>query len=105
MSHCYARLCVLSFALAIALTWGLGVLVAGLGAACYGWGAAFVDVLGSIYIGYAPTVGGSFIGFLWGFVDGFIGGAIFALLYNYFTKCCERCCARWCKPCEPKKKE
>ena len=42
--------------------------------------------LHNIFIGYAITWPGAFIGLVWGFVTAFIGGAVFAWLYNSFTK-------------------
>lgn len=46
-----------------------------------GWGVEFVEVMASIYVGFAPTIGGE-IGGIWGFVDGMIAGAIVAFTYN-----------------------
>lgn len=75
-----------AFGLAAGILWGLGVLVTGLAAALFGYGIQFVNVVGSFYIGYAPTVVGSIIGGVWGFFDALIGGFVFALLYNFLTK-------------------
>ncbi|CAJ37739.1 bacteriophage holin [Methanocella arvoryzae] len=68
------------------ILWGLAVLVTGLTAALFGYGLKFVDVVGSFYLGYEPTVIGSILGGVWGFFDGLIGGFVFALLYNYLAK-------------------
>ncbi len=73
------------FGLAAGILWGLAVMVTGLLAAWFGYGKMFVDVVGSFYIGYQPTVPGSIIGCIWGFFDGLIGGFVFALLYNFLA--------------------
>jgi hypothetical protein len=75
------RLSVKGLALALGVTWGAGVLVLGLMGAV-GWGRAVVDVLGSLYLGFRPTLVGSVIGGVWAFVDGAIAGVIVAWLYN-----------------------
>ncbi|MEE9125296.1 MAG: bacteriophage holin [candidate division NC10 bacterium] len=68
---------------ALGLTWGAGVLFLGL-AGAIGWGRPVVDVLGSFYLGFGPSLFGSLIGGLWGFVDGAVGGVVIAWLYNRF---------------------
>jgi hypothetical protein len=75
------RLSVKAAALSCGLIWGSGVLLLGLLAAL-GWGRALVDVLGSVYVGFRPTLVGSFIGGAWALVDGALGGAALAWLYN-----------------------
>lgn len=50
-----------------------------------GWGARVVEVLSSLYIGFASTFWGGVIGGLWGFADAFLAGLVFALLYNAFA--------------------
>jgi len=75
------RLSVLALAAGLGVSWGLGMLFAGW-AATFGWGAEFVKVMGSFYIGFEPSVLGAIIGAVWGLVDGAIGGAIIALVYN-----------------------
>jgi hypothetical protein len=75
------HLSVKGLGLALGLTWGAGVLALGLlGAA--GWGRPVVDVLGSLYLGYRPTLPGSVIGGAWAFVDGALAGVVVAWLYN-----------------------
>ncbi|MFQ5883245.1 MAG: bacteriophage holin [Candidatus Methylomirabilales bacterium] len=69
--------------LALGLTWGASIFLLGLAGAA-GWGRALVEVLGSAYLGFHPSLGGSLIGGLWGFVDGTLGGIIIAWLYNRF---------------------
>ena len=48
-----------------------------------GWGGAAVDILASVYVGYAVTWPGLAIGAIWGYVDGFIGGFLVGWVYNY----------------------
>jgi hypothetical protein len=75
------KLDVKAFALAVAWLWALVVLLMGE----IGWtglGTRFVDALGSVYVGYAPTVLGGIIGGVWGFLDGLVSGALFAWVYN-----------------------
>ena len=78
------RLSVRGLALAIGVTWGVGVFCLGL-ASMAGWGVALVDALGAIYIGFRATILGSLIGALWAFVDGGLGGVLLAWLYNRFA--------------------
>ena len=79
----------LSLGLTLGIIWGLGMFLTGLLATwCEAWGHKFVEVMGSIYIGFEPTYLGSVIGLAWGFVDAFIGGLIIAWIYNCFLRCC-----------------
>jgi len=75
------RLSVRGLGLALGVTWGIGVLMLGLVGAL-GWGRAMVDVLGSLYLGFRPTLLGSVIGGAWAFLDGMLGGIVIAWLYN-----------------------
>ncbi|MFQ5847652.1 MAG: bacteriophage holin [Candidatus Methylomirabilales bacterium] len=70
--------------LALGLSWGGGVFLLGL-AGSIGWGRPMVDVLGSVYLGFRPDLGGSLIGGVWAFVDGALGGIVIAWLYNRFS--------------------
>jgi hypothetical protein len=72
-----------AFCLAFGILWGLGMLVLGI-TGMLGYGTAIVNVMGSVYKGFAPTIGGAIAGAIWGFIDGAIGGYIFAWLYNKF---------------------
>ena len=51
------------------------------------YGKHFVEAVGALYIGYDPSILGSFIGGVIGFVDAFISGYILAWLYNAFSRC------------------
>ena len=84
------KLSKVGFGLALGITWGLAILLTGLIASRSGWGNAFVDVMGSVYIGFDATPVGSVIGGLFGFLDAFIAGFVIAWLYNVFSCCCRR---------------
>ncbi len=47
-----------------------------------GWGTGMMNMMGSLYLGYGPTLGGVLIGMLWGALDGAIGGYVLAWIYN-----------------------
>ena len=78
------RLRIVPVALAFGLTWGIGVMLLGW-VSGIGWGGRLVDVLSSVYVGYASTFLGGLIGGAWAFVDGFIAGLLLAFLYNVFA--------------------
>ena len=73
----------MNLGLALGIIWGLSLLLLGLYAWQLNWGTDMVIVLGSFYIGYAPSLLGSIIGMIWGFVDCFIGGFLLAWVYNW----------------------
>lgn len=79
------RLSVLGLGLALGTTWALSMLILGLAQWHFGYGGAWVQLLGTVYVGYGPTILGSLFGLVWGFVDGFIGGVVIAWLYNKFS--------------------
>jgi hypothetical protein len=76
------RLAPVALGLAFGVAWGVLALFTGLAAWLFGWGTAFVELIASLYIGYAPTLAGSVIGALWALADGFIAGVVIAWLYN-----------------------
>ena len=80
------RLNVLNFGLALGIAFGVGMLLLGLFALWFNWGTEIVNLVGTVYIGYAPTFGGSIIGGIWAFFDSFIGGVIIAWLYNLLQR-------------------
>ena len=79
------RLNVKALAIAVGSAWSLCMLFAGW-AAIFGWSVKFVEIMGSVYIGYEATFVGGIIGALWGFLDGAVGGLIIALIYNAIAK-------------------
>ncbi len=72
-------------AVGLGVSWSILILFTGW-ASMFGWGTRFVDVMSSLYIGFAPTFIGGVIGATWGFIDGAIGGAIIALVYNAIVR-------------------
>lgn len=76
-------------ALALAILWGLAMLVMGLANLVWSsYGQQFLQTMSSVYPGYHATrsIAEVIVGTLYGAVDGFIGGAVFAWLYNQFAK-------------------
>lgn len=49
------------------------------------WGNAFVELMGTLYIGVEVSWKGAILIIPWTFVDAFIGGFIIAWLYNKFA--------------------
>ena len=80
----HTTLGVISLGLAIGITWGFFVLILGIMATFFGWGAPLALILSSVYVGFTPTVAGTFAGAVWGFAEGFIAGIMIAWLYNRF---------------------
>lgn len=71
--------------ISVGVIWAAYILFCGI-TASFGWGAALVDAISSLYIGYGPTFLGAVIGAIWGFVDGYIAGVVIAWLYNRLAK-------------------
>jgi len=78
------RLNVKALTLALGFSWAICVLFAGW-AAIFGWGAGFVEIMSSMYIGYEASFIGGLVGAVWGFVDGAIAGLLISFLYNFFS--------------------
>lgn len=76
------------FAFAFGLIWALGMLLTGWACWLFEYGEPFVDLMGSIYLGFKPTFVGGIIGAIWGFVDFFVFTLLVAWVYNC---CCGRC--------------
>lgn len=75
------KLSVKGLAMGLGVAWSLCLLFSGW-VAVFGWTTKFVELMGSVYIGYEPGIMGGLIGAAWGFVDGAIGGLIIAVTYN-----------------------
>lgn len=80
----YGRLDPISFGLAIGVVAAVYIFLLGLAASVLGWGVGVAMALSSLFIGYGPTLVGSFAGAVWAFFDGFVAGALIAWLYNRF---------------------
>ena len=76
------RLHTVRLGLAVGIVWAFGVLILGGAAFAFDWGTPAVQLLGSVYLGFAPTPAGLPIGAIWGFADGFAGGFLIGWVYN-----------------------
>jgi len=74
----------LALGIAIGVLWAIYVFCIGL-TAIFGWGAALVTALGSLYIGYEASFLGAVLGAIWAFVDGLVAGIIIAWVYNWIS--------------------
>lgn len=90
-----SRICVGALGLSIGLLSAIWVALLGFAAMYFNVGHEWVKLAGTIYVGYAVTFKGIFIGALWAFIDGFICGALIAFFYNLCVKCCKccKCCS------------
>ena len=68
--------------LAGGILWGAVMLVFTWIAVLTGYGAEFLGLFSSLYVGYKITWLGSFIGAVYGFVDAFIGLYLLGWIYN-----------------------
>ena len=81
-----AKLNILALGASLGIVWAAGLFVTGLFANPMGWGSEFVNVMGSIYIGYKTGFVGAIIGAVWGFIDMFVAGVVIGWIYNFFVK-------------------
>ena len=70
---------------ALGVLWAIYVFCIGI-TAMFNWGGGIVTALGTLYIGYGPSILGAVIGAIWAFVDGLIAGVIVAWIYNMVAK-------------------
>jgi len=80
----HTTLGVISFGLALGVTFGVLVFFLGIAAATMGWGILIARSLSSLFIGFSPTFIGSITGAVWASVFGFAMGVMIAWLYNRF---------------------
>jgi hypothetical protein len=81
------KLNIKAFVLTCAILWAAAIFIVGIANMIWpGYGAALLQVMASIYPGYAVsgTFGSLIVGTLYAVVDGAIGGLVFAWLYNMF---------------------
>lgn len=89
------KLCPFSLGIAIGIIDGLYMLLLGWGAWLWGYGHPFIEQVGGIFYGYAPTLLGGVLGGIWGFVEGFIFGVLVGLIYNLCAcPCCKKSSAK-----------
>lgn len=77
-----------ALALAAAILWGGAILLVSIGnMICPPYGAAFLQMVASVYPFYDPASGGIsvLVGTLWGVIDGAIAGFLLGWLYNRFS--------------------
>ena len=86
-----AKLCVGAFAISIGITNSLLLLVIAWISTFCEWGHSLIQVLGSIYKGYEPSIIGGIWGALEGLIVGVICGTLLACIYN----CCLCCCCHF----------
>jgi len=75
-----------ALALAVGIILAVYILFTGITAWLFDWGTSLVEVISSLYIGYAASLSGAIIGTVWAFIDGFIAGLLIAWLYNKFLQ-------------------
>lgn len=81
-------LSVKGLALTAGILWAAAIFLTGvLNLIWPGYGVAFLDMMRSVYPGYAGVGGflGVIVGTLYALVDGIITGAIFAWVYNWLS--------------------
>ncbi|MFQ5875442.1 MAG: hypothetical protein ACE5JL_16830 [Dehalococcoidia bacterium] len=73
-----------TLAFAAAIFWGGAVFLTGLLDLIFGYGRAFLEVVASLYPGYAASggFGDLVVGGLYAALDGLVAGAILGWLYN-----------------------
>lgn len=87
-------LCAGCFGLSVGIIWGVWCFAAGM---LFHGNFTMVSAMGSIYVGYGPTLMGSLIGGLWGLLHGFVAAFLIAYLYNCLCRCCKcYCCKKTC---------
>ncbi|PIN79528.1 hypothetical protein COV16_03700 [Candidatus Woesearchaeota archaeon CG10_big_fil_rev_8_21_14_0_10_34_8] len=84
MSH--SPLHMKSFALAAGITWALGLFFLAIGVVMFNFGAQWMTLIQSVYLGYDTTPIGILAGMIWGFIDIAIGCVVFVYLYNYLLE-------------------
>lgn len=70
------------FGIAFGIVYALVFFLYGALAALFGWGHELAQIIGSFYVGFAPTLVGAVFGAVWGFVVGFVFFALGAWIYN-----------------------
>ena len=80
------KLNIAAIALAFGIWWGGGVFLLTWWLILLGADTGTMNMLESMYLGYAISPIGSLVGLVWGFFCGAICGAILAWLYNLFAE-------------------
>lgn len=82
------KLNVKALGLTFGIVWATGIFIMGITSTFMNWGWNFVALMGSVYVGYNSTIGGTLIGTIWGFCDGAVCGSLIAWLYNKLSNSC-----------------
>ena len=75
---------VISFGLALGMTWAIAIAILTIVASFTGLGASLALIIQGVYVGYQPNFIGFFTGVIWGFANGFVFGVMIAWFYNRF---------------------
>lgn len=76
------KLNVKALAFSFGIAWLILIFIIGIISSLSNWGVEFVNLVSSIYPGFAPTFLGSIIGGIWGFLSGLVWGGIIGSFYN-----------------------
>jgi hypothetical protein len=68
--------------LAGGIIWSISMFICTVLAIYTGYTKEFLNLMGSIYLGYSISWPGAFIGLVYGFIDAFVGFYLLAWLYN-----------------------
>lgn len=90
-----ARISSCAMGVAFGTVSALFVLVIGVLAHFMQYGAAWVGMVSSVYLGFAATPLGILIGVAWAFGQGYVFGFVLVYVYNAVVKRCN------CKSCHP----
>ncbi|MFA5097814.1 MAG: bacteriophage holin [Candidatus Margulisiibacteriota bacterium] len=71
------------FGLTLGIIWAGAVFALALMSTYLSWGTGLMKGLGSLYLGYKPTLIGALTGMIWAFFDAGIGGWLVAVIYNW----------------------
>lgn len=80
------KLSVRAYGLACGILWGGSLFLVGILDTFSTWADPLGKTVAKVYLGYTPTILGSFAVGLIGFVNAWIGGLLLAWLYNKFVK-------------------
>lgn len=64
------------------ILWGGCMLLTTAANMATGYATGLIDLMASVYPGYAATASGAVVGTIYGFIDGFVGLFLLAWIYN-----------------------
>jgi hypothetical protein len=80
------RLHTVRLGLSVGIVWAFGVLLLGGAANAFDWGTPAVQLLESVYLGFAPTLAGLLIGVIGGFLIGWVYNRLGGLGVQKFAR-------------------